>query len=78
MIGFLAGIAIGTTVVFLLSLAAHYTLLSDLRALREENACLRDAALNRLMAKVAVEVLERDVGEFNVKVGIVTPQEVRN
>ena len=57
-IPFLIGIAFGAVVVFLLSWAAHYTLLNDLRVLREQNAQLRNAALDRLLAKVAVESLE--------------------
>ena len=54
MIGFILGAA----VVCLLSWAAHSTLLKDLRTLREQNDRLRNEALDRLLAKVAVESLE--------------------
>ena len=79
------GFILGAVVVYLLSLAAHYTLLTDLRKLREENARLRNAALDRLLAKVAVESLEghmlteyyEDV--FGERVVIIpTTQEARN
>ena len=59
MIAFLVGLALGAVIVFLLSLAAHYTLLDENRQLKREVVEFRNQELERLLADVAMQCIER-------------------
>ena len=59
MIGFLVGLALGAVIVFLLSWAAHHTLLGDNRDLRREVMEFRNQELERLLADVSLRCIER-------------------
>ena len=59
MIGFLVGLGLGAVIVFLLSWAAHHTLLGDNRDLKREVMEFRNQELERLLADVAVRCIER-------------------
>ena len=59
MIAFLVGLALGAVIVFLLSLAAHYTLLDENRQLKREVVEFRDQELERLLTDVAIRCIER-------------------
>ena len=56
---FLVGLTLGALTVFLLSWAAHLTLLEDNRDLRCEVAEFRDREMDRLIADVALRCAER-------------------
>ena len=63
MIGFFVGLGLGALIVFLLSWAAHYTLLEDNRDLKREVMEFRNQELDRLIADVALRCIERPTNE---------------
>ena len=59
MIAFFVGLGLGAVIVFLLSWAAHHTLLEDHRDLKREVIEFRNQELERLLADVALRCTER-------------------
>ena len=58
MIAFFVGLGLGALIVFLLSWAAHYTLLGDNRDLKREVMEFRNQELDRLITDVALRCIE--------------------
>ena len=63
MIVFFVGLGLGALIVFLLSWAAHHTLLGDNRDLKREVMEFRNQELDRLIADVALRCIDRPTNE---------------